>query len=112
MLQANTEFLSLELEGDGAYEQVGYAQGPERALLSALLFDAIQLFLAGRSPRSFADVSAFRETQAWIISHDREYVFSFENVCEALGIDPDYLRLGLINAFNSRRFRQMRKREG
>ncbi|NMC61561.1 MAG: hypothetical protein GYA55_00180 [SAR324 cluster bacterium] len=115
MLELNTEFLFLNLEDSEPFEYfseaTGFAEGPERALMSAVLFDAIQLLLAGRSFRRAEEAAAFRETQVWFLSHDREYVFSFENVCEALGINPEYLRLGIINAFKNRHFKQMRKRD-
>jgi len=115
MLELNTEFLFLNLEEPTVFEHfteaTGFAQGPERALMSAVLFDAIQLLLAGRNLRRAEEASAFRETQVWFLSQDRDYVFSFENVCEALGINPEYLRLGIINAFKNRHFRQMRKRD-
>src|SRR5215468_3981998 len=34
--------------------------------------------------------------EAWIAAVDREWPFSFQNVCEALGIDPDALRAALL----------------
>jgi hypothetical protein len=30
------------------------------------------------------------------LNNDRSYLFSFENVCEALGYNADYLRHGLL----------------
>ena len=75
----------------------GTARGAERALMSALLFDGIQAYLsyvASSKPQK----SRFREACNWINSKEKEYIFSFNNVCECLGIDPDYLRCGLINA--------------
>ena len=111
----NTEFLFVDGDFNGGYEDClehsGYAQGPERALLAAILFDAVQVLLAGRSLTRASDTAALRETQAWLLSSDREYVFSFENVCEGLGLNPEYLRLGIINACNARRFRHLRKRD-
>jgi hypothetical protein len=45
--------------------------------------------------------SAYAEAHQWVMDRSKEYVFSFDNVCEALGIQPDYLRYGLVNASNS-----------
>lgn len=85
---------------ENEYRQ-GYADGPERALLVALLFDAVQAYLnyfkSEQIPKRQRDTEALN----WINSFDRSYVFSFENVCEALGIDSSYLRYGLVNAVNS-----------
>jgi hypothetical protein len=38
----------------------------------------------------------FAEAEAWILETDSEWIFSFINCCEVLGIDPDYLRRGLL----------------
>jgi hypothetical protein len=32
----------------------------------------------------------------WIFAEDRNWVFSFENICETMGLDPDYVRGGLL----------------
>jgi len=79
----------------------GYAVGPERALLSALLFDGVQAFVAYALAKSENERSAFVEAYRWVMDRSVEYAFSFNNVCEALGIHPDYLRYGLVNASNS-----------
>jgi hypothetical protein len=36
-----------------------------------------------------------REAEEWIFDRDRSHLFSFDNLCEALGYDPDYMRAGL-----------------
>jgi hypothetical protein len=60
-----------------------------RRLCAAVLADAVNLYLkSGQGKR-------FREARAWIESTDRTRVFSFERVCEVLGMDPGYLRRGL-----------------
>ena len=38
----------------------------------------------------------FADAQAWILESNSEWIFSFVNCCEALGIEPDYLRQGLL----------------
>jgi hypothetical protein len=79
----------------------GYAQGPERALLAALLFDGVQAYMNYACASSDAARVRYQEAFNWVSREGDEYVFSFENVCEALGIDAQYLRLGLLNACNS-----------
>jgi hypothetical protein len=37
----------------------------------------------------------FREAEEWIDRKDRTWLFSFDNVCASLDIDPDYMRKGL-----------------
>lgn len=81
--------------------QGGYARGPERSLLSALLFDGIQAYIQFALAQSKKNKSRCAEAERWIFSEDYEGPFSFEGVCEALGIKPEYLRYGLINATSS-----------
>lgn len=83
--------------------EAGYARGPERALMSALLFDGIQAYMSYAECSGRAQRSRFREAFNWVHCKGNEYVFSFENVCEGLGIDATFLRYGLLNAFNSKR---------
>jgi hypothetical protein len=79
----------------------GYAQGPERALLSALLFDGLQSFIAYALAVTAKERNKHAEAFNWVMKTSQDYTFSFENVCEALGIQPDWLRVGLLNASNS-----------
>ena len=69
---------------------------PERALMLALLEDAVccfqkYLLVSNRKGRIF-----FKEAEGWIFDQDNNGFVSFSNVCDVLGIDADYLRLGLI----------------
>jgi hypothetical protein len=79
----------------------GYAHGPERALLSALLFDGVQSCISYLLADTPDERSRFREAYNWVMESDTDYAFSFICVCEALGINSEYLKLGLINATNS-----------
>ena len=88
----------------------GFAEGPERALLSAILFDAVQLILTKSSEDYSAQRAPVSEAICWLLSTESDYVFSFQNVCEGLGIDPEYLRLGVINSLNTRKQRRLRRR--
>ena len=81
----------------------GYARGPERALLAALLFDGVQLYLQYVHATSTAQKAKYREAETWITMHDSEYVFSFDNCCEALGINPETFRIGLLSAYSAPR---------
>ena len=79
----------------------GYASGAERALMSALLFDGVQSYLNYSLATSTGQREKNREAFLWVNSKDESYVFSFENVCEGLGIDSDNLRLGIANFVSS-----------
>ena len=72
-----------------------YKTRGESALMCAVLDDAINCFqkqfvMDGRRVQRLA-----REAEEWISSNDRSWPFSFINICEALGLDPEYLHLGV-----------------
>lgn len=37
-----------------------------------------------------------RDAEAWLLNDDVEWPFSFVNICAALGLEPTYVRRGLI----------------
>jgi hypothetical protein len=78
----------------------------EQRLMAAVLEDAIALHFKSMPPDT-AKRSKFQQEQAqadyWLRSNDRASVFSFLRICEALNLDPQYLRRGL---------RTLRKRAG
>ena len=66
-----------------------------RQKVKLILYDAIQVLLSSHPLGHGDDARRYREAVWWIESLDNDYIFSFESVCEALGIDADYLRAGL-----------------
>ena len=74
--------------------------GP-RALMRAVLQDAI-LCLAGRG---YTDARRRSRDQAdalrWVLSTDSSWLFSFESICEVLGLHAGYLRRRLLRATTS-----------
>jgi hypothetical protein len=66
-----------------------------RRLLLGVLQDALRSFFQHRSARSRLGKRAFREAQAWIWAEDQEWLYSFENICFHLHLDPEYIRQGL-----------------
>ena len=65
-----------------------------RALMLALLEDAIACFQGRFFKPSRTNDKLFQEAEEWINSED-EGVFSFNNICETLGLHPGQLRKGL-----------------
>ena len=67
----------------------------ERLLMLAVLEDAIdcyQKYAHSRDPRG---QQLFEESEDWVTSGDRSWLFSFENICDTLEINADYVRRGL-----------------
>jgi hypothetical protein len=90
-------------EGDWTAYQAVFRRAepahPERQLLRAVLKDGIQTFLqnvkaTGR--RSFSLHLQQREALAWIVSEERSGVFTFECICEMLGIEAGRLRAKVL----------------
>ena len=68
---------------------------PEFELMLAVLEDALQCFFTNVQMRSRREKRIFTETEEWFICIESDGVFTFENICSVLGIDPDYIRGGL-----------------
>jgi hypothetical protein len=68
---------------------------PERALLMAILEDAIHCYRKYRAARDRAGRERFREAAQWIMEEGDDWLFSFANVCALLGLDPQYIRRGV-----------------
>ncbi len=68
----------------------------EEALMLAVLEDAIDCFQKYASARTGKANVLFQEAEDWILDESSDWLFSFENVCESLGLDAKYVRKGLL----------------
>ena len=78
----------------------GDTSGP-RALMLAVLEDALQCIERGRRRRRFHARRLAAEAEAWVRSDRRDWLFSFLNVCDVLGFDPDAIRQRLLATRNN-----------
>ena len=70
-------------------------EGEERLMLAVLesaVFD-FQKYVLARKPRG---KQLFQHAEEWFLETDGEELFSFENICQTLGLHPDYIRQGLM----------------
>ena len=67
----------------------------ERALMRAVLEDALSCFQTYRQATRPSLQRLAREAEAWIWAEDLRWPFSFINICLALDLDPDYVRRGV-----------------
>ena len=74
---------------------------PEKALLVAILEDAIHTYRKYRTARDRVGKERYREAEQWIMGGGDDWIFSFTNVCELLGLSPDYVRRGVIESVNA-----------
>ncbi len=68
----------------------------ERRLMIAVLEDAVNCFMKQLHATDPKARQLFLEAEEWISAEDRTWFFAFENVCDTLDLNPDYLREGLF----------------
>jgi hypothetical protein len=87
--QRRTQNAHVSIVGD-VFAAASSSDVPERRLMAAVLFDAA-LQLSRPGSKGAAEVTR------WIRNRDDESLpFSFSSVCEALGLDAEYLARGLL----------------
>ena len=64
----------------------------ERRLRWAVLIDAIEIYRGGRSPGLRAARRHRHRERSWFLSNDTSSPYSFVSICDALGLDPGYVR--------------------
>jgi hypothetical protein len=67
----------------------------EKRLILSVLEDAIECFMKCIDASTSKSQRLFREADEWIAHEDKRWVFSFDNVCDMLDINPEYMRMGL-----------------
>lgn len=67
----------------------------EKRLILSVLEDAIECFMKCIDSATNKGQRLFREADEWIAHEDKRWVFSFDNVCDMLDINPEYMRVGL-----------------
>ena len=76
------------------YRQKGQ-WGAEERLMFAVLTDAVECFQKYHGSQTRRARLLFAEAVEWIESRDSRWPFSFEQICQALNLNPSYLRTGL-----------------
>jgi hypothetical protein len=78
-------------------EQLHYQQGEKRLML-AVLRDAVNCIEGYRTGGRKQSWPAYREALYWVLTQDHTWLFSFENICFALDLNPARLRTVLLMA--------------
>jgi len=60
------------------------------------LEDAINCFQVNVIAQNARRKKLFNETEDWIMEQDSDSIFSFVSICEVLGLNPEYVRRGLL----------------
>jgi hypothetical protein len=61
-----------------------------------VLEDAIECFQKYLFAQNERGKRSFQEAEDWILEKNSDWLFSFHSICEALELNPDYLRQGLL----------------
>jgi hypothetical protein len=67
----------------------------EKRLMFAVLLDAVECYKKFAPRRRNRPDRLYKDAREWIFENDRKWPFSFINVCEAVGLSPQYLRQNL-----------------
>jgi hypothetical protein len=71
-------------------------RGGEERLMLAVLQDAVDCFQEHVLAQYVWEKKLFQEAEDWIFDKNTDWPFSFENICETLQLNPDYVRRGLL----------------
>ena len=98
-------WISIEPTDADGFERVykkSIREGEEKLML-AVLEEAVQCFqeyVLSTRPR---EKRLFQEAEEWILDKDGDYIYSFEYICETLGLHPDHIRRGLMTWRDAKR---------
>jgi len=94
----NDELTAIDPSDSGAIESLfrRTVREGEQELMLAVLEDAINSFQIYLVAGNEKDRKQFQEVQQWIQGKNQDWLFSFDNICETLGLDPSYVRRGLM----------------
>lgn len=101
------DFLARILEPDIFLPSQFYGSGGlsrklegEKRLMIAVLKDAVECLEKYRGSRSSAGQSNYENAIEWVMDNSTDWLFSFTNICDLLGFDPQYLRDVLLKREN------------
>ena len=75
--------------------QIDASLQPEKRLMLAVLEDAVGTFQKYVTATGRRGQRLFVESEDWFSSEADEWPFGFENICQALSLEPSYIRSGL-----------------
>jgi hypothetical protein len=101
------DFLARILEPDVFLPSQFYGTGSlsrklegEKRLMIAILKDAVECLDKYRGARTSSGRGHYLNALEWVEDKSTEWLFSFTNICDLLGFDPDYMREVLLKREN------------
>ena len=69
---------------------------PEKMLMLAVLEDGVTCFQRNFSTQGEKEKRLLSEEEEWVLmEQNNDWLFSFDNICETLDLNPGYIREGL-----------------
>jgi len=82
--------------------QKGFIEG-EKRLMAAVLADAVECYMKQAFAAEHRAQQIFLEAEAWLFEDQQgPWFFSFNNICDMLVLEPEYIRRGLRDWRRSR----------
>jgi hypothetical protein len=72
----------------------------EKRLMIAIFKDAVECLDKYRGARGGSGQGHYQNALDWVQDKSTDWLFSFSNICDFLGFDPDYLRGVLLKREN------------
>jgi hypothetical protein len=90
-----------------------YDEGAKKLML-AVLQEALNNYVQCLDSKNSESQDQFTDVESWFWSEDSEWLFSFKNIAEHLGINANYFRTGLVqlksNKFANRRLKDAKSK--
>jgi hypothetical protein len=84
----------------------------EEKLMLAVLENATEDFQKYALANDKRGKELFEQAEAWILETNSPSFFSFENICEHLELDPDYVRRGFVRWKTAKRNGELKHTPG
>jgi hypothetical protein len=69
---------------------------PELRLMAMIMEDAVGCYQRFVDANDAAGREQFEDAEAWLFNDDQDWIFSFRNICEFIGVNPGAVRRGLL----------------
>jgi hypothetical protein len=91
----------------GMLMRLHYDHGEQRLML-AILLDALNTIACHKTRHGAKNWGDCQTAVQWVRAQDRRWLFSFENICSALDLNPIKLRAALVAEFPALFFKTIR----
>ncbi|MGH7766159.1 MAG: hypothetical protein ACREQP_01785 [Candidatus Binatia bacterium] len=75
---------------------------PEKKLLLAVLENAIRTY----RQYVFTQSRLLHEVESWLFAEEKDHPFSFDTICDSLGLNAECVRRGILRSQSKRRVQQ------